>query len=111
MFGEIGAWLYKGIGGIKPDPEKPGFKNVILQPNFVAGLNQFEATHNSPQGTIVSSWKRDGKHITYTVVVPANAEATVSLPEMSKRKVYLGKQAVNERVMQLKAGTYTFLWK
>jgi hypothetical protein len=30
---------------------------------------------------------------------------------MSKRKVYLGKQAVNERVMQLKAGTYTFLWK
>jgi alpha-L-rhamnosidase len=111
MFGEIGAWLYKGIGGIKPDPEKPGFKNVILQPNFVAGLNQFEATHNSPQGTIVSSWKRDGKRVTYTVVVPANAEATVSLPEMSKRKVYLGKQAVNERVMQLKAGTYTFLWK
>jgi alpha-L-rhamnosidase len=111
MFGEIGAWLYKGIGGIKPDPEKPGFKNVILQPNFVAGLNQFEATHNSPQGTIVSSWKRDGKRVTYTVVVPANAEATVSLPEMSKREVYLGKQAVNARVMQLKAGTYTFLWK
>ncbi len=111
MFGEIGAWLYKGIGGIKPDPEKPGFKNVILQPNFVAGLNQFEATHNGPQGTIVSSWKREGRRISYTVVVPANAEATVHLPEVSKRKVYLGRQTVTGQVIQLKAGTYTFLWK
>jgi alpha-L-rhamnosidase len=111
MFGEIGAWLYKGIGGIKPDPEKPGFKNIILQPNFVSGLNQFEATHNGPQGTIVSSWKRDGKRITYTVVVPANAEATVYLPEVSKRKVYMDKREITASPQQLKAGTYTFLWK
>ncbi|RYZ49001.1 MAG: alpha-rhamnosidase, partial [Sphingobacteriales bacterium] len=30
MFGEIGAWLYKGLGGIKPDEMAPGFKNVLL---------------------------------------------------------------------------------
>ena len=103
--------FFKGIGGIKPDPEKPGFKNVILQPNFVTGLNHFEAMHNGPQGKIVSSWKRDGKRITYTVVVPANAEATVYLPEVSKRKVYLDNRAITASTQQLKAGTYTFLWK
>jgi alpha-L-rhamnosidase len=34
MFGEIGAWLFKGLGGIKPDELHPGFKNVLLAPNF-----------------------------------------------------------------------------
>ena len=79
MFGEIGAWLYKGLGGIKPDPAKPGFKNILLQPHFVAALDHCEATHQSPYGTIVSSWKRSGKKIVYTVVVPANCTAELTL--------------------------------
>jgi Alpha-L-rhamnosidase N-terminal domain./Bacterial alpha-L-rhamnosidase. len=80
MFGEIGAWLFKGPGGIKPDPEQPGFKNILLQPHFVKGLNWFEARHESPYGTIVSSWKRSGKKIVYKVVVPPGATATLQLP-------------------------------
>ncbi len=43
MFGEINAWFYKGLAGIFPDENQPGFKNVILKPNFVSGLKQFEA--------------------------------------------------------------------
>ena len=35
MFGEIGGWFYKGLGGIFPDPEQPGFKHILLRPNFV----------------------------------------------------------------------------
>ena len=31
MFGEIGGWFYKGLGGIFPDPENPGFKHILLQ--------------------------------------------------------------------------------
>jgi alpha-L-rhamnosidase len=34
MFGEISAWMYKSLGGIYPDEENPGFKNVILRPKF-----------------------------------------------------------------------------
>lgn len=30
MFGEIGGWFFKGLGGIKVDEQNPGFKNVIL---------------------------------------------------------------------------------
>lgn len=58
MFGEISAWYYKALGGIFPDENRPGFKNTILQPNFVPGLDSFEATHESPYGKILSSWKR-----------------------------------------------------
>jgi alpha-L-rhamnosidase len=80
MFGEIGAWLYKGPGGIRPDPAAPGFRHVLLEPHFVAGLDHFEAEHEGPYGRIRSAWRRRGKRITYEVTVPANSSATVVLP-------------------------------
>ncbi len=79
MFGEIGAWYYKALGGIKPDPQSPGFKNTILQPYFVKGLNSFEAKHMGPYGEITSSWKRQGNKVTYSVTIPANSTATLYL--------------------------------
>ncbi len=79
MFGEIGAWFYKGLGGIFPDPENPGFKNVILKPNFVPALDQFEASHDGPYGKIVSKWIRTGDSLTYFIALPPNSAATVYL--------------------------------
>lgn len=81
MFGEVCAWFYKGLGGIFPDESEPGFKNVILKPNFVDGLNEFEAKHQSEYGLIKSSWKRSGKKIFYEVSVPANSTATLFFPQ------------------------------
>ena len=80
MFGEIGAWLFKALGGIFPDPDNPGFKNVWLKPNFVVGLNTFKSTHDGPFGQIVSCWKRQKKNIIYEVIIPANATATLAIP-------------------------------
>ncbi len=79
MFGEIDAWYYKALGGIFPDEKKPGFKNIILKPNFVKGLNHFDAKHESPYGEIVSSWKKSGNEVDYQVSVPANSTATLYL--------------------------------
>jgi alpha-L-rhamnosidase len=75
MFGEIGAWLYKGLGGIFPDEHQPGFKNIILKPNFVKNLEHFKAKHESPYGLIVSSWEWLGDTIQYTVEIPPNSTA------------------------------------
>jgi len=79
MFGEIGAWFYKGIGGIFPDPENPGFKNVVLKPNFISSLDHFEASHDGPYGKIISKWERTDENLVYTVIVPPNSAATLFL--------------------------------
>ena len=79
MFGEISAWFYKALGGIKPDPANPGFKNVMLEPHFVAGLEQLEAKHQGPYGEIISSWKRSDGRIQYSVTIPPNSTATLLL--------------------------------
>ena len=80
MFGEIGAWPYKGLGGIFPDEQHPGFKHIVLKPGFTTGPDRFEARHTSPYGEIVSSWIRKGKNVTYTVTIPSNTTATLTPP-------------------------------
>lgn len=79
MFGEVSAWFYKALGGIKPDPANPGFRNILLEPHFVKGLNQFEASHVGPNGLIFSGWKRIRDKVEYEVIVPANSSATLKL--------------------------------
>lgn len=84
MFGEIGAWMFKGIGGIRPDSKQPGFKHFTLNPYFAKELDHFEVEHQSMYGTIVSGWKRKGNIITYSIEVPPSTTATLQLPENIK---------------------------
>lgn len=115
MFGEIGAWLYKALGGIKPDPEQPGFKNIILHPCFVEGLSFANASHMSPYGEIISNWTREKNGITYSVTIPANSSGDLFLPEnytlnkvtiTSTGKPYSLTRS-NEGSYHLLAGSYT----
>ncbi|MEA4980630.1 MAG: glycoside hydrolase family 78 protein [Petrimonas sp.] len=118
MFGEINAWYYKALGGIFPDESRPGFKNIMLKPNFVTGLSHFEASHESPYGNIVSSWQRRGKTIEYKVTVPANSTATLYLNGKNIREnnksleknplIEIEKSDQDRQVLHLKAGSYTF---
>ena len=101
MFGEIGGWFYKGLGGIFPDPQQPGFKHIILRPNFPSDLKQFEARHHSPYGEIISKWERKKKSVVYVVTIPANSSATLYLPDHVK----------GERMIELEAGQHQFEWK
>jgi len=107
MFGEIGGWFFKGIGGIKIDEQQPGFKNILLQPHFVAGLTHFTASHESPYGTILSSWKRYAKGVKYDVKIPANATASITIPEITGKKVYLNGKVINNK-LEMPAGRYVF---
>ncbi|MBC7904888.1 MAG: family 78 glycoside hydrolase catalytic domain [Gemmatimonadaceae bacterium] len=97
MFGEIGAWYYKALGGIKPDSLNPGFRNVLLNPHFVPGLDSFAATHNGPYGDIVSSWNRrpDGS-VEYRCTIPLGSTAELKLER-------------EKPVKKLKAGSYAFV--
>jgi len=117
MFGEIGAWMYKAPGGIFPDEEKPGFKNVILKPQFVTGLDKFEARHESPYGTIVSSWERDGDDIIYRVIIPANSTATFypgsddileDKADISRNKYIKPSSHGKDLILRLEPGKYEF---
>ncbi|RZF59491.1 alpha-L-rhamnosidase [Sphingobacterium corticibacterium] len=94
MFGEIGAWFFKALGGIKPDENAPGFKNILLQPHFVKGLDTFSVRFDGPYGEIKSSWRRSGEKIFLDIVIPANSGATLILPDGSERNLQAGTHAI-----------------
>jgi alpha-L-rhamnosidase len=117
MFGEIGAWMYKAPGGIFPDEEKPGFKNVILKPQFVTGLEKFDARYESPYGTIVSSWERDGDDIIYRAIIPASSTATFypgsddvleDKADISRNKYIKPSGQGKDLILHLEPGKYEF---
>ena len=77
MFGEIGAWLYKTLGGLRIDESRPGFRHLVLQPYFPDDLNSLAVEHETPYGCISASWTRHDRHgITYELVLPEGVEAT-----------------------------------
>ncbi len=112
MFGDISAWYYKALGGIYVDEDNPGFKHIILKPNFVNGLNEFKAKHKGPYGEIISEWKRTGSTVNYFIKIPANSSATLYLKtdeilEMAKT----GKQTISPdgfSVIELSSGEFKF---
>ncbi len=110
MFGEISAWYYKALGGIKPDASAPGFKSFLLEPNFVKGLDHFEAKFNSPQGEIISSWKRsDNNKVKYKVVIPHNSKCMLTLKAESvsaNMQQYVTKKKDGLIHLSLESGSY-----
>ena len=113
MFGEIGAWFYKGLGGIKPDPNHVGFKNILLEPHFVDGLNTFDASFNAPTGKIESSWNKENGKVVYRVSIPPNATATLKLTLREGQKLTENQNTLplnkgNTYVLPLISGKYAF---
>lgn len=106
MFGEIGAWLYKSPGGIKPDENQPGFKHVILDPHTVDGLNSFEASHIGPYGKITSAWQRTNKGIQYDITIPPNSTGTINLDIVSQMDIFVNGKLTKDGKINLVAGKY-----
>jgi alpha-L-rhamnosidase len=109
MFGEIGAWMFKGMGGIYPDENNPGFKNILLKPAFVTDI--VRAVHEGPYGKIESSWSKEKGRIFYKVVIPPNSSATFYLPNVKGLQPYYQEKKVKEKTVQLDAGTHWFEWR
>ncbi len=102
-YGAIGEWLYSYVAGLNIDIKKPGYKHILLSPHTGGGLDSVSVTFNSMYGEIKSAWKIDdnGSFI-YSVEVPANTTATVTLPD-----AYAGSLEVNSEPVtdELKAKT------
>jgi alpha-L-rhamnosidase len=78
--GNIAAWHAQALGGIRPDPDGPGFKKTILKPNIVGDLHWVESHYDSVYGRIVSHWRKRAGQLVMEVTIPANTTATVFVP-------------------------------
>ena len=115
FLGEIVAWFYKALAGINIDPAKPGYKNIIIKPQFAEGLSSVAAKTTSVHGDIISSWERSGDNIRVNVTIPPNSTATFFLALKAGQTIFeSGKPVKFTRVseklirLQITSGKYQF---
>jgi alpha-L-rhamnosidase len=77
----VGFWLLKYFGGIRPDPEHPGFKRFIIAPYVPDEMDELNTEIHTLYGKVQSSWKRENGKIRLKVVVPCNTSARLILPD------------------------------
>ena len=78
-FGSVMAWVYRRAAGIDTDSSGPGFHHLAIQPHFDPALPQLHVEYDSVYGTVVSDWQQSQHR--FTVSIPANTTATVTLPD------------------------------
>ena len=98
-YGAVFEWVYKNVCGLNPVPDVPGYKKAVIRPQPDVRLGAAKAKVNTASGYYETGWQyEDNGEVTYTVVIPFDAEAEVYLPK---------KDGTTEE-MTLTAGTYTF---
>ncbi|KDN56526.1 glycoside hydrolase family 78 protein [Flavobacterium seoulense] len=114
LLGDLLIWYYENMAGIKSNPETPGFKQIIMKPDFNAGLTFVNASYESIYGLIKSDWKKNKNTLEWKITIPANSSALVYLPTVNVSDVKVNKQKVdknskienNKTVLELPSGTY-----
>ncbi len=112
LVGDLGIWLYEYVAGIRPDPEMPGFKHIIMRPEPVGDLRFAKASHRSPYGLITSDWKTDDGVFRWTITIPPNTTATIYVPAKDAHDVTEGDapatQAHGVRFLKMEEGRAIF---
>lgn len=82
LLGDLVAWMYRDLGGI--NPARPGYKEILLRPDFsIEQLTEVGTTYRTPYGNVESSWSKSPMRLDWTVEVPCNTSALISLPANS----------------------------
>lgn len=94
--GNINAWLFESLAGLRPDPANPGFKHIIFKPHPMGDLTYAKATYQSPYGEVVSDWKLEDEIFRWKVRVPPNTTGTVYIPATNAVAIKESGKAVSE---------------
>jgi alpha-L-rhamnosidase len=121
-YGAVAEWLYRYAAGIDEDASGPGFRSIVLHPQFGADLGEVDATYESDHGPVGSNWRVAGGTVTWNVVIPANTTAVLYFPaSVDKARLLENGKGIdaseglkfvrteaNSTVYHAGAGTYSF---
>lgn len=78
-YGCVCQWIWEYAAGIRADVNCPGFKHIILAPEFSEALGSVDARYLSAAGEIRSSWTASEGKAQWQFSIPEGASATVCL--------------------------------
>ncbi|CUN77360.1 alpha-L-rhamnosidase [Eubacterium sp. am_0171] len=75
MMGHIIEWFYNGIAGIQA--EKPGFKQIKIQPYLPESIGEFICHYHSINGLIEVHVKKEGNDVLLEITIPKEIECRI----------------------------------
>ncbi len=80
-YGAVCQWLFESAAGIKPDPDRPGFRTIVFEPTILPELGSVRAALETPSGPVRVAWQIDGQTVTYMLDVPPDSAGILKLAE------------------------------
>ena len=80
-YGAVCQWLFEQVAGVCPTADKPGFDEVLLDPQILPRLNPVSMWHQCRHRRIEASWVLEGQRVTYRVTLPSGCQGRL-LPKL-----------------------------
>lgn len=104
FWGDVSAWFYIYLAGMKINPTCRDTTEVDIKPCFAEALSEVSAYHDMPDGKISVSWNRNGGKITLAIEAAEKLHGKIGLPAG-----YAFEDGDTEK--ELKSGNYTVIRK
>lgn len=122
MLGHLMEWFYSGIGGIRQAEGSVAYRKIIIAPEIVGDIKWADASINTVNGKISSSWKIEDNNLTMKVKIPAGCRALVEIPQPDPGKItesgiqladykelsFIGTKG-DKTICEISSGEYIFL--
>ena len=89
-YGAVEEWMMQYTLGIKADPQEPGYKHILLEPQTTDRLDFVRGYYDTMYGRVSCGWYREKGQTYYQVEIPANTTVTLLLGG-KKRELKSGK--------------------
>ena len=104
-YGAVAEWIYRGICGLNPVWEEPGFKKVRIAPQIDKRLSGAKMIYDSASGEYRSEWHIEGDRVVFQISIPFDVKAEFHFPEHS-HSYTVNQKSVQKGMVELTAGKH-----
>jgi len=79
-YGSVVDWLYRGVAGLSPTDEAPGYRDVVVSPHPAVGVTWARAAIDSAYGSVAIDWRMEASSLIVDLTLPFGSRGRLDLP-------------------------------
>lgn len=88
LLGDLLAWCYQDLGGIKNAPGSVGYEKLLMEPDFtIQDLDSISCSYMTPRGLVTSRWRKTLEQLHWEVTLPQGVSAICVMPGGERREI------------------------
>ncbi len=88
LLGDLLAWCYQDLGGIKNAPGSVGYERLLMEPDFtIQDLDSISCSYMTPRGLVTSRWRKTLEQLHWEVTLPQGVSAICVMPGGERREI------------------------